>query len=368
MGAVRNPNKPADEQNFAEMTVAAIKEAGRKESLKDSIHSDSDRERQREKSMGFMRRGSSRRSRRRRSIMAGAMGTGSELRGAQDQPVVSALAQLSTHLHPDPHHRTGSFRRRSRSRSRSPSIQPRDSSTAPTTGTGGEATARHRSPTPIGRSSSPQKDHGFAETVTDIVDYVKYETSRKGRARAKLRGGEWESTQLGRSPSRRGSRRKRHRPWTGPQEQERSRSASPDFHNANLTARSRSPSPYPPPNGQTSEYYGTTQLEQRSRSPSPSSAHSLPVQQRSTLSVGLSGTGRTGKRRLLPNTPNKPSFLRLTVQSVENINFPLVSHSPTIPNRSPGAINFPKLNASPTHLTKQQPPQHNWTAAAGNGL
>ena len=34
MGAVRNPNKPAEEQNFAEM-AALVKD--RKESLKDSI-------------------------------------------------------------------------------------------------------------------------------------------------------------------------------------------------------------------------------------------------------------------------------------------------------------------------------------------
>jgi hypothetical protein len=33
MGAVRNPNKPAEEQNFEEMSALA----SRKESLKDSI-------------------------------------------------------------------------------------------------------------------------------------------------------------------------------------------------------------------------------------------------------------------------------------------------------------------------------------------
>ena len=296
------------------------------------------------------------------------------------------MAVLSTHLHPETH--GGSFhgRRRSRSRSRSPSVSHRHQS--PTQ-------ARGRSPTPIGRSTSPQKqDHGFAETVNDIVDYVKFETSKKGRARgmgsddnrvkrlnkylilisiniflwflAKLRGeSEWfGSPTLGRSPSRHGSKKTHHRPWTGPGgDQERSRSASPDYRTAGLTleSRSRSPSPHRL-DGNSSEYYGTTQLEQRSRSPSPSSAHSLPVRGRRP------GTGRSGKRRLLPHTPNKPSFLRLTVQSVENINFPLVSHSPTIPNRTPSNINFPKLNASPTHLTKQNPPPQNWTVTAGNGL
>jgi hypothetical protein len=263
---------------------------------------------------------------------------------------VTALAKLSTHLHPEQH----SFRRKSRSRS--PSV---------TRGGQSPTQVRGRSPTPIGRSTSPQ-DHGFAEAVSDLVDIVKYETSRKGRARAKLRGDEWVgSPTLGRSPSRHGSgsRKKRHRPWRGPVEQQRSRSASPECRSPGLVldSRSRSPSPHPV-EGTQSEYYGTTQLEQRSRSPSPSSAHSVPVQ-KSRLS------GRSGKRRLLPTTPNKPSFLRLTVQSVENINFPLVSHSPTIPNRSPGNINFPKLNASPTHYTKQQTrPWNTRMALPGNGF
>ena len=173
---------------------------------------------------------------------------------------------------------------------------------------------------------------------------------------------------MGRSPSRHNSRKSHHRPWKGPIEQERSRSASPDLRTLGLTLESRSRSPSPRrTNGNASEYYGTTQLEQRSRSPSPSSAHSLPVKGKRG-SGGGAGAGRSGKRRLLPHTPLKPTFLGLTVQSVENINFPLVSHSPTIPNRSPANINFPKLNASPTHLTKQNPPPQNWTFTAGNGL
>ncbi len=80
---------------------------------------------------------------------------------------MTALAKLSTHLHPEQH----SFRRKSRSRS--PSVARGGQSPTP---------VRGRSPTPIGRSTSPQ-DHGFAEAVSDLVDIVKYETSRKGRAR-----------------------------------------------------------------------------------------------------------------------------------------------------------------------------------------
>ncbi|XP_054158899.1 voltage-dependent calcium channel type A subunit alpha-1-like isoform X3 [Oppia nitens] len=500
MGAVRNPNKPADEQNFADM-ASVLATAARKESLNNSINSDSDRERLRDRSMSFMRRGSSRRRRRRQSIFSRSSATGNNtttgttttadrrtsqdyelvaltrrpvhtraqatsaqssvvkhaIRSNDDQPVVSALAHLSTHLHPDVHTRGGSFRRRSRSRSRSPSValiresmerrpsmistggggggggryDANEKSGHNNSGTNGGTTsggttsgggggggggARARSPTPIGRSGergagggggggsgSPQRPElGFAETVHDVVDFVKYETSRKGRARAKLRGDEWGA----RSPSRGGSGKKHHnnhhrKLWpggggggdsssrgsggagAGGQHQERSRSASPDFRSACLAIRSRSPSPYPPVlNGQNTDYYGTTKLEQRSRSPSPCSAHSLPVQhqqhhQHQRPTTTGKGFGRKGKRRLLPNTPQKPSLLRLPIQSVENINFPLVSHSPTIPNRSPGNINFPKLNASPTHHNnkqqhhqqQQQQQQHqSWTTAAGNGL
>ncbi|XP_031779373.1 voltage-dependent calcium channel type A subunit alpha-1 isoform X8 [Nasonia vitripennis] len=83
--------------------------------------------------------------------------------------------------------------------------------------------------------------------------------------------------------------------------------------------------------------YGTTSLEQRSRSPSPMTArrggggigpgghhhyHHQPHQHSYPVLV----TRRTGRR--LPPTPNKPSTLQL---------------------KAPANINFPKLNASPTH-------------------
>ena len=81
--------------------------------------------------------------------------------------------------------------------------------------------------------------------------------------------------------------------------------------------------------------YGTTSLDQRSRSPSPTSArrgaggpgprhhyHQQPHQHSYPVLV----TRRIGRR--LPPTPNKPSTLQL---------------------KAPANINFPKLNASPTH-------------------
>lgn len=101
-------------------------------------------------------------------------------------------------------------------------------------------------------------------------------------------------------------------------------------------------------------------MEQRSRSPSPSqSAQSLPFQLRRFPGRFFTGA----KRRLLPSTPGSmkkkkhpPEHLQLAkVDASLMINFPLVSHSPTIPTRTPAVINFPKLNASPTHYMKHAP-------------
>ncbi|XP_018406731.1 PREDICTED: voltage-dependent calcium channel type A subunit alpha-1 [Cyphomyrmex costatus] len=92
------------------------------------------------------------------------------------------------------------------------------------------------------------------------------------------------------------------------------------------TSPARSPSPVH--RIERGPHYGTTSLEQRSRSPSPISSgrphhhrhhphqHSYPVL-----------VARRGHGRRLPPTPNKPSTLQL----------------------KPTNINFPKLNASPTH-------------------
>ncbi|XP_064457887.1 voltage-dependent calcium channel type A subunit alpha-1-like isoform X3 [Ornithodoros turicata] len=201
-----------------------------------------------------------------------------------------------------------------------------------------------RCPTPLlRRSPSPRRGGvpaGFSDAVSDVVDIVKYETSRRGRARARLHGDEFpwagESPLRGRSPSRRlpgASRGRSHVPGG-------SRSGSPNEYHSSTTClgrRSRSPSPNHNPSTTHGEYYGTTQLERRSRSPSPAaSAHSLPA-----------------PRRRLPATPAKPSTLRLDVRSMEGgINFPSVSQSPTVPGaRSPAAINFPKVNASPTRAS-----------------
>ncbi|XP_044001489.1 voltage-dependent calcium channel type A subunit alpha-1 isoform X8 [Aphidius gifuensis] len=104
------------------------------------------------------------------------------------------------------------------------------------------------------------------------------------------------------------------------------------------TSPARSPSPVSRMN-HSRHHYGTTSLEQRSRSPSPIGGrrqgshhhhHHHPHQHSYPVLVTRRGQGRR-----LPPTPNKPSTLQL----------------------KPSNINFPKLNASPTHgphLSQQQ--------------
>ncbi|XP_046610491.1 voltage-dependent calcium channel type A subunit alpha-1 isoform X1 [Neodiprion virginianus] len=91
------------------------------------------------------------------------------------------------------------------------------------------------------------------------------------------------------------------------------------------TSPARSPSPVHRMGH--SQHYGTTSLEQRSRSPSPvggrQPAHTHHPHQHSYPVL----VTRRGQGRRLPPTPNKPSTLQL----------------------QPANINFPKLNASPTH-------------------
>ena len=232
---------------------------------------------------------------------------------------------------------------------------------------------------------------------------------------AKLRSDDWNNGPMGQGLTRNGSHRRssyRYRgPWRGPGPEDdgpseptfhfphskqfyqqrlrmveedgrqRSHSTSPIEYDrpyspqVDLDQPSRSPSPQQTVNKFTKtipflnilsliqdvakmEYYGTTQLEQRSRSPSPTQAESslpLPQQLRRFPSRFFNGA----KRRLLPSTPGSmkkkkqpPAHLQLgKVDQSLMINFPLVSHSPTIPTRTGGVINFPKLNASPTHST-----------------
>ncbi|XP_055950226.1 voltage-dependent calcium channel type A subunit alpha-1-like isoform X4 [Argiope bruennichi] len=188
-----------------------------------------------------------------------------------------------------------------------------------------------RCPTPIRRAPSPRRPHhcdiNFTEAASGMVEFVheKHENKRRGRSRNKRRD---YSPSRGRSPVPKPS-------WRRAPTHSRSRSHSPVYPSVRLDRRSRTPSPTPSTPTQ-SEYYGTSHLHYRSRSPSPSSVHSLPLVH-----------PRRGRR--LPPTPTKPSTLKLDVLSTDAINFPDVSHSPTVPQPSRSSINFPKLSASPTH-------------------
>ncbi|XP_011300228.1 voltage-dependent calcium channel type A subunit alpha-1 isoform X3 [Fopius arisanus] len=98
------------------------------------------------------------------------------------------------------------------------------------------------------------------------------------------------------------------------------------------TSPARSPSPVHRMDHR-GHHYGTTSLEQRSRSPSPiggrqSSHHRHPHHHHHPHQHSYPVlVTRRGQGRRLPPTPNKPSTLQL----------------------KPANINFPKLNASPTH-------------------
>ncbi|XP_076258408.1 calcium voltage-gated channel subunit cacophony isoform X5 [Rhynchophorus ferrugineus] len=175
------------------------------------------------------------------------------------------------------------------------------------------------------RSPSPRKKHpghlhhdiGFSDTVCDIVGIVKHEHQRSSTKR--LPRGSWSaSTSPARSPSPTNSGFNRYNSRYGPLRSSRRGAA-----------------------------YGTTSLCQRSRSPSPThpvSHHQgppfiagavvgIPMQQSAAHKGSMQHShpllgGRRGQGRRLPPTPCKPSTLQL----------------------KPGTINFPKLNASPTHI------------------
>ena len=128
----------------------------------------------------------------------------------------------------------------------------------------------------------------------------------------------------------------------------RSNSRDPLNRTTSLETRSHSPSPTSTPTTvhNVHEYYGTANLTDRSRSPSPST--------RLRLANTVKTQPHVGGRRL-PATPNKPSSLflgNLTVSQPNDNNMPHVIPSPTVPQpqKSPGSINFPHLNASPTHF------------------
>ncbi|XP_030749078.1 voltage-dependent calcium channel type A subunit alpha-1 isoform X3 [Sitophilus oryzae] len=197
------------------------------------------------------------------------------------------------------------------------------------------------------RSPSPRKRHpgqlhhdiGFSDTVCDIVGIVKHEHQRSSSKR--LPRGSWSaSTSPARSPSPTnggggGSGFHRYNSRYGPLRSSRRGAA---YGTTSLCQRSRSPSPTHP----VSHHQGppfivcTAQNINRTSPPSRITAGAvvgIPMQQSAAHKGSMQHShpllgGRRGQGRRLPPTPCKPSTLQL----------------------KPGTINFPKLNASPTHM------------------
>ncbi|KAL9879783.1 calcium voltage-gated channel subunit cacophony isoform 6-T6 [Glossina fuscipes fuscipes] len=171
------------------------------------------------------------------------------------------------------------------------------------------------------RSPSPRRrghqyihhDIGFSDTVSNVVEMVK-ETRhpRHGYGHhARYPRGSWSAS-------------------TSP-----ARSPSPSRYGDHIARTRRPELPYPT--------YGTTSLCQRSRSPSPARLQEMRERDRLGYGIDMGGTHgqhsyptlnqRRGGGRRLPPTPSKPSTLQL----------------------KPTNINFPKLNASPTHTHHSTP-------------
>ncbi|XP_063907007.1 voltage-dependent calcium channel type A subunit alpha-1 isoform X5 [Zophobas morio] len=230
---------------------------------------------------------------------------------------------VDQHLHPasfgNTHRRTSSLRRNSPSMQRSPS--PR-------------------------RKYPPHLHHdiGFSDTVSNVVEIVKHEhhksSSHHTRIRVPFSPGSWSaSTSPARSPSPTHAG-VRHNSGYGPL---RSSRRGGGYGTTSLCQRSRSPSPthpIPHPQGPPIIGDGFTAGAVVGIPMQQSAAHQSSVQHSHPM-LG----GRRGQGRRLPPTPSKPSTLQLR----------------------PGPINFPKLNASPTHLqshsahaTPHVVPHHNY--------
>ncbi|XP_061169673.1 voltage-dependent calcium channel type A subunit alpha-1-like [Saccostrea echinata] len=204
------------------------------------------------------------------------------------------------------------------------------------------------------RSMSPRRggDYGFASAVSNIVDQAHYisEQDKLKRYGIGARHDDSLSMSLPNSPSQRLQSLIRRPPLISQEKVVCSPSPSPQplrhanrdstfYRSTSLETRSRSPSPNTTPS-QTplQEYYGTANLTDRSRSPSPAS------------------TPPKKQTRKLPSVPLvKPSTLNLAQPKLKE-NMPRVLPSPTVPKsvKSPGNINFPRLNPSPTHKPKNK--------------
>lgn len=152
---------------------------------------------------------------------------------------------------------------------------------------------------------------------------------------------------------------------------------------------STSPSPSPRYDGVGSGHrYGTTSLEQRSRSPSPgagargSSAHHrlgpqqhhhhhLPRPPSGAIPPPHSGYGPHGGSHGgpygglgAPLRPQQHSYPVLVTRRGQGRRLPPTPSKPSTLQLRPAPINFPQLNASPTHYPLPPPPQRDPPVAA----
>ncbi|ELU14543.1 hypothetical protein CAPTEDRAFT_199497 [Capitella teleta] len=254
---------------------------------------------------------------------------------------------------------------------------------------------------PRSRSPSPRRDIGFSAAVSNICDQahtIAERDRRPGYARKvdpyysvsnphhlyPGRSGKPEDgLNIPGSPQR-GRSRSRGRPPLTQQNQvgspqpspspSRSNSREPLYRATSLETRSRTPSPKRAMAlDQHAEYYGSSNLTDRSRSPSPGSVTSIRAERAaSAAAAAAAAAAKKQSGRKLPQTPQKPSTLNLEagrgpsagasggggLKSRTEDRMPHVLPSPTIPqpHKSPGSINFPKLNASPTHFPKGSGP------------
>ena len=145
-------------------------------------------------------------------------------------------------------------------------------------------------------------------------------------------------------PPPRGRSRTRRRPPLQSQQkvmsplQSRNNSREPLYRTTSLETRSRTPSPHgvTSPTQSQLEYYGSVNLTDRSRSPSPDTARKTKA------------ANKTRGTRKLPAIPQKPHTLNLPKKHLESGAMPQMLPSPTM-TKSASCINFPQLNASPTH-------------------
>ncbi|KAL4219092.1 hypothetical protein ACF0H5_021675 [Mactra antiquata] len=208
------------------------------------------------------------------------------------------------------------------------------------------------SPGPFRRSPSPRRsmmDVGFASAVANICEQA-HEIAEQDRRKHKGATRHEDSTSIPSSPQLRSRPRVKRPPLMSqthvmgsplPSPQPRHRPEM--YRSTSLETRSRSPSPNPTPSSTPmNEYYGGSNLTDRSRSPTPVSSPVNTPPKRSTRKLPMA-----------PVQPTKPSTLNLAQPKLKE-NMPRVMPSPTIPqpSKSPGSINFPRLNASPTHKPK----------------